>query len=134
MRLKSVFVTALLLISMPLFAGDEVKLQEQPEVADAIRVFDQWVEQHIAHRNVPGLSIAVVYDQEIVWAEGLRLQRPRDEDPRDPLDRLSDRFDHQALHLDRDPAAAGPGQAPTRRSGVALPPLVQCSQPLPGCP
>ena len=70
MRLKSVFVTALLLISMPLFADDEVKLQEQPEVADAIRVFDKWVEQHIAHRNAPGLSIAVVYDQEIVWAEG----------------------------------------------------------------
>jgi CubicO group peptidase (beta-lactamase class C family) len=70
MRLKSVFVTALLLISMPLLAGDEVKLQEQPEVADAIKVFDMWVEQHIAHRNLPGLSIAVVFDQEIVWAEG----------------------------------------------------------------
>jgi len=70
MRLKSVFVTALLLISMPLFAGDEVKLQEQPEVADAIRVFDKWVRQHISDRNVPGLSIAIVYDQEIVWAEG----------------------------------------------------------------
>ena len=70
MRLKSVFVTALLLISMPLFAGAEVKLQEQPEVADAIRVFDKWVRQHISDRNVPGLSIAIVYDQEIVWAEG----------------------------------------------------------------
>ena len=70
MRWKSVLVSTLLLMSMPLFAGDEVKLQERPEVADAIRVFDKWVEQHISHRNVPGLSIAVVYDQEIVWAEG----------------------------------------------------------------
>ena len=70
MRLKSVFTTALLLISMPLYAADKLKLEDRPEVADAIRVFDKWVEQHIAHRNVPGLSIAVVYDQEIVWAEG----------------------------------------------------------------
>ena len=70
MRLKSVFDTALLLISMPLFAGDEVKLQDHPEVADAVTVFEKWVEQHIAHRHVPGLSIAVVYDQEIVWANG----------------------------------------------------------------
>jgi CubicO group peptidase (beta-lactamase class C family) len=70
MRLKSVFVTALMLMSIPLFAGDEVKLQEHPEVADAIKVFDMWIEQHIAHRNLPGLSIAVVYDQDIVWSEG----------------------------------------------------------------
>jgi CubicO group peptidase (beta-lactamase class C family) len=70
MRLKSVFATVLLLMSMPLAAGDEAKLQEQPEIADAITVFDMWVEQHIAHRGVPGLSIAVVYDQEIVWTKG----------------------------------------------------------------
>jgi D-alanyl-D-alanine carboxypeptidase len=70
MRLKSVFVSALLLASMPLFAGDNMKLQEQPDVADAIKVFEKWIEQHVAHRGVPGLSIAVVYDQEIVWAKG----------------------------------------------------------------
>jgi CubicO group peptidase (beta-lactamase class C family) len=55
---------------MPLLGGDEVKLQEHPEVADAIGVFERWIEQHIANRGVPGLSIAVVYDQEIVWSKG----------------------------------------------------------------
>lgn len=70
MRLKTGFVTALLLMSMPLSADDNVKLADNPEIADAVTVFDKWVEQHITHRNLPGLSIAVVYDQEIVWAEG----------------------------------------------------------------
>jgi CubicO group peptidase (beta-lactamase class C family) len=70
MHLKSVFVSTLLLVSMPLFPGDEVKLQEHPEVADAITVLDMWIEQHIAHSGIPGLSIAIVYDQEIVWAKG----------------------------------------------------------------
>ncbi len=70
MRLKSFVAPALLLISMPLFAGDMGELREHPEVVDAVNVFDRWVEQHIVHRNVPGLSIAVVYDQEIVWSAG----------------------------------------------------------------
>ena len=70
MRLKSVFVTALLLMSMPLLAGDDVKLREQLEVADAIEVFERWIEQHVAHQRVPGLSIAIVFDQGIVWAKG----------------------------------------------------------------
>ena len=70
MRWKHILVSALLAISVPLVARAGVTLQEQPEVADAITVLDMWIEQHIAHRGLPGLSIAIVYDQEIVWAKG----------------------------------------------------------------
>jgi len=70
MRWKSILVFVLLLTSIPPVARSQVKLQEQPEIADAVTVLDMWIEQHIAHRGVPGLSIAVVYDQEIVWAKG----------------------------------------------------------------
>jgi len=70
MRFKTILVSALLAASIPLIARADVTLQEQPEVADAIKVFDMWIEQHIAHRGVPGLSIAIVLDQEIVWAKG----------------------------------------------------------------
>jgi CubicO group peptidase (beta-lactamase class C family) len=70
MRWKPILVSALLAISVPLVARAEVKLQEQPEVADALTVLDMWIEQHVASRGVPGLSIAVVFDQDIVWAKG----------------------------------------------------------------
>jgi CubicO group peptidase (beta-lactamase class C family) len=70
MRLKSAVVSTLLLVSTALVVRAEVTLQEQPEVADAIKVFDLWIEQHLANRHIPGLSIAVVHDQEIVWAHG----------------------------------------------------------------
>jgi CubicO group peptidase (beta-lactamase class C family) len=70
MRWKTVFVAALLLISIAPLVRAGAPLAEEPAVADAIRVFDKWVGQHIANRGVPGLSIAVVYDQEIVWARG----------------------------------------------------------------
>jgi CubicO group peptidase (beta-lactamase class C family) len=70
MRWKTVCIAALLLIAILPIARAETTLAEEPAVADAIGVFERWVEQHIASRNVPGLSIAVVYDQEIVWSAG----------------------------------------------------------------
>ena len=70
MRFKTILVSALLLMSIPQPARAEGKLADQPEVADAIKVFDMWIVQHIAHRGVPGLSIAVVFDKEIVWSKG----------------------------------------------------------------
>jgi len=70
MRWKSVLATALLLMSISVVARAEVNLQEQPEVADALTVLDMWIQQHVAYRGVPGLSIAVVFDQDIVWAKG----------------------------------------------------------------
>ena len=70
MRFKSILVSALLVAAIPVLAGAEAPLREQPRMADAIAVFDLWVEQHIAHRGVPGLSVAVVFDQEIVWSKG----------------------------------------------------------------
>lgn len=70
MRCKTVAVSALLLTSIALVTHADGKLAERPEVADAITVFDNWVEQQLAHLGIPGLSIAFVYDQEIVWAKG----------------------------------------------------------------
>lgn len=70
MRLKSVFVSTLLVMSASFAVTSELPLEELPEVADGIAVFERWAEQTITHRSWPGLSIAVVYDQEIVWSEG----------------------------------------------------------------
>jgi CubicO group peptidase (beta-lactamase class C family) len=70
MRWKSLFVTALLLVSAPLATTSELPLQDRLEVAGGIKVFERWIEQHIDNRGVPGVSIAVVYDQEIVWSNG----------------------------------------------------------------
>jgi len=84
MRLKTFFVAALLLISIAPPARAEATLAEEPAVADAIRIFDKWIGQHIANRGVPGLSIAVVYDQEIVWAQGYGFANLEEKIPATP--------------------------------------------------
>lgn len=70
MRFKPVLSSLLMVASIQFLGAAEVPLRAQPEFVDAITVFDLWVEQHIAERGVPGLSIAVVYDQDIVWSRG----------------------------------------------------------------
>ena len=70
MRFKPLLASALLLISIPCLTQAQTALRDEPEVADALKVFDLWIEQFVDYRDIPGLSIAIVYDQEIVWTKG----------------------------------------------------------------
>ncbi len=70
MRWKSIFFVALIVTLVPLFVDAEGTLQERSEVAEALTVLDRWIDKQVEYHRLPGLSIAVVYDQEIVWAKG----------------------------------------------------------------
>lgn len=45
-------------------------LAQQTDVALAISFFRQWVQAQLLMREQPGISIAVAYDQDLIWAEG----------------------------------------------------------------
>ena len=49
--------------------GQSSKLAENPEVAGPLKVLDAWLEAAVASRQEPGLSIGVVYDQNLIWAK-----------------------------------------------------------------
>jgi len=40
------------------------------KVASGIRVFESWTQSQMAYSGQPGLSVAVVKDQEVVWSNG----------------------------------------------------------------
>jgi CubicO group peptidase (beta-lactamase class C family) len=40
------------------------------KVASGIRVFESWTTSQMAYRGQPGISVAVVKDQEVVWSRG----------------------------------------------------------------
>ncbi len=60
-------LACLALAAMPISAQP---LRAKPEVAAALQVLDAWVAANVASREQPGLSIGVVYDQELIWAKG----------------------------------------------------------------
>ena len=49
------------------------KLAETPDVAAALAVLDAWLEAARVAKEEPGLSIAIVHDQDVVWAKGYGL-------------------------------------------------------------
>ncbi len=49
---------------------DAGSLAQHPEVAAAIKLLDAWIEATVANREQPGLSIGIVYNQELIWAKG----------------------------------------------------------------
>ena len=45
-------------------------LTQKPEVDAALTVLDVWIAATVAQREQPGLSIGIVYDQDLIWARG----------------------------------------------------------------
>lgn len=61
-------LTALLL--SPRAAAAQSNIASDPDVLGAERLFSAWMEGQIAYRGLPGISVGVVYDQQLVWASG----------------------------------------------------------------
>ena len=51
-------------------SGESRPLARRPEVAAAIAVLDAWVASTATSREQPGLSLGIVYDQDLIWAKG----------------------------------------------------------------
>src|ERR1051325_1497526 len=45
-------------------------LAEREEVRSGLDLLSAWIESLIAYRGLPGVAVAVVHDQELVWARG----------------------------------------------------------------
>ena len=62
---------ALLVPAIPLGAAEPAKpLAAEPGVVAAIAVYDAWVARTAGDREQPGVSIAIVHDQDLIWAKG----------------------------------------------------------------
>ncbi len=46
-------------------------LADDPRVASAIKVVETWIDSQLDYHDIPGMSVAIVYDQELVWSRGL---------------------------------------------------------------
>jgi CubicO group peptidase (beta-lactamase class C family) len=57
-----------LLLSLPLCT--QAAVSDDPEVKGAERLFASWIRGQIAYRNLPGIAVRVVSDQQLIWAQG----------------------------------------------------------------
>jgi len=60
------------------------KLVGDPRVTDAIDAWSAWIEYQLAINNVPGASVGIIYDQELLFAKGYGFANPVKELPAAP--------------------------------------------------
>jgi CubicO group peptidase (beta-lactamase class C family) len=53
-------------VGAPAPAQDKT-LMDNPRVQEAFNVLDKWIESEVGYKRFPGLSIAVVHDQDVIW-------------------------------------------------------------------
>lgn len=69
-KLTIPWLCALMLVAHPRLAATQTSLVQNPEVDGALKVLDSWIEATRVERSDPGLSIGVVYDQNLIWSKG----------------------------------------------------------------
>jgi len=80
---------------------------QHPEVRGALNLLDRWIDAHQSYRNVPGISVGIVLDQDLIWSKGygyadVSRERPVDEHTLYSICSISKLFTSIALMQQRD--------------------------------
>jgi CubicO group peptidase (beta-lactamase class C family) len=84
-RRTSPLLLSLLLVFV--FASSPVEgqtLADDPGVQSALKLLDLWMDAQVAYEQIPGASIAVVQDQELIWAKGYGFANREEQIPVTP--------------------------------------------------
>ncbi len=96
MRRTNLGATALLTLTAALYPLSSLGAQgisqaraggtaaDHPRVAEALRVMEVWLEAQMAYEQIPGISAAVVHDQETIWTGGFGYAHPERREPATP--------------------------------------------------
>ena len=71
---------ALFLLPAPRLHAQQ-SLADDPGVAEALHLLDVWMDAAQAYGGIPGASLSVVHDQELVWAKGYGYAHVEREEP-----------------------------------------------------
>ncbi|NKC00820.1 MAG: serine hydrolase [Pseudomonadales bacterium] len=70
-------ILAMVMLSYPGTRAAEPRVTDHPEVQGALAVIDAWAEGVVAYDDVPGVSIGVVLDQDLIFSKGYGFSNVR---------------------------------------------------------
>ena len=68
----------------PAWAESAGPIADDPRVADAVRAWMEWVEYQAAVSRVPGMSVGIVHDQELIATNAFGMADPEAGKPAEP--------------------------------------------------
>ena len=72
--------TTFLLISLCIFSFTSLaQTSEKDSLSDAFHLIDIWLEAQVQYDNLPGLSVGIVKDQELLWSKGYGYSNVEDQ-------------------------------------------------------
>ena len=71
LRLVPVALCAALLVAQGPRLEAAARPAPHPKVAQALRLAEAWLDAQVAYERLPGVSVGVVVDQELIWSRGL---------------------------------------------------------------
>lgn len=77
-------VLSLCLVSFPAFPLPAQPVADHPRVKEAVYLIDTWLDAQRAYDRIPGLSAALVHDQELIWSGATGLADPEVGTPASP--------------------------------------------------
>jgi CubicO group peptidase (beta-lactamase class C family) len=77
-----IWVSALIII-LPSLAGAQ-SLKKDPRIGSALHLLELWLDAQSAYEKIPGISMAVVHDQELLWAKGFGYADRENKSPATP--------------------------------------------------
>lgn len=68
--MKRQFVCLLTIVLCVNCGTQAQSLADNPGVASALKVVEVWIDAQLDYNDIPGMSAAIVYDQDLVWSRG----------------------------------------------------------------
>lgn len=81
LRQPSAFLIACLACAHATASAQTRALADEPKVAEAMEVMRVWLEAERAYDRIPGISAALVHDQELLWSGGYGFAHPERQQP-----------------------------------------------------
>lgn len=81
---KLVLTLILIVFSCSLIWGQSQTLSQNPDVAAKIKLFEVWTNAQMDYYNLPGLTVAIVYDQDVIYTNGFGYADVKNKTPMKP--------------------------------------------------
>ena len=75
------FLSPLLILSLSIGADPNYSIKNNHKVKDAINLIQVWMDAQKDYEEIPGISMAIVHDQELLWSGGFGFSNPSKKTP-----------------------------------------------------